>query len=63
MNDQGLMLIYKNRPYNSLAWDLFECLSEEERNRIWDLIYEQSNQAEMQDIDNQLNCIKEKKND
>jgi len=36
MNIEGLMIIYENRPKDEIFEKLFECLSREERNQIWE---------------------------
>lgn len=54
MNDRGLLLIYKARPHQIWAWELFECLTDEERNRLWDLLYKECNDGYVEKIDRSL---------
>jgi hypothetical protein len=40
MNSEGLLMIQEHRAWSSLANNLYDCLSQEEKNRLFNLIEE-----------------------
>ena len=54
MNDTGLLMLYSQRLLNPLAWKLFDCLDKEERDRLWQLLYDKSMQHYVEHIDDYI---------
>jgi hypothetical protein len=43
MNDTGLLLIQEHRAWSSLANQIYDCLNQTEKDRLFDLLLDQSN--------------------
>lgn len=56
MNDTGLLMLYSQRLLNPLAWKLFDCLDKEERDRLWQLLYDKSMQHYVEHIDDYISA-------